>query len=328
MTKKTFNTVKSFLRSNFLIIAILAIIIFTGILEPNYLSFKNLLNVLRQISVVGIIACGMTYCIIAGLFDLSVGSVVSLCGVITIISINKGVNEYLAMLYGLSAGIGVGCVNGILVSLINGRSGEAFIITFGMQVVAAAIALFPSNGLFIAGRVKEGFFKSMGRGGAPILIFLGIAVILQFFLVKTKYGRQLCYIGGNLTAAKMSGIRIFPNRISYFAICGFLAGLAGMIQCSRVTSANPTAGINMELDAIAAVVVGGTSLRGGSGSVFRTVIGVIILGVMSNALNILGITAYYQQIVKGLLVLAAVSLDIWNKAAKIREIANETAYAA
>ena len=327
MERETLNTVRGIIRGNILLIVILGIIIITGIIEPNYLRISNLLNVLRQVSVIGIIACGMTYCIIAGVFDLSVGSVVSLGGVITILSINSGTNEFLAMLYGLSAGIAVGCVNGILVSIINGRSGEAFIITYGMQVVAAAIALFPSNGLFIAGRVKPGAFRSLGRGIVPIVTFLALAALLQFILVKTKYGRQLCYIGGNLKAAMMSGIRVIPNRISYFAICGLLSGLAGLIQCSRVTSANPTAGVGYEMDAIAAIVVGGTSLRGGSGSVFRTVIGAIAIGVMGNALNILGITSYYQQIVKGLLILAAVALDIWNKQIKLKEMANETAYA-
>jgi ribose/xylose/arabinose/galactoside ABC-type transport system permease subunit len=268
----------------------------------------------------------MTYCIISGVFDLSVGSIVSLSGVITILSINAGVNEYLAIAYGMIAGLGVGVVNGILVASIKGRSGEAFIITYGMQIVAAAIALFPSKGLFISGRVSDGFFKSLGEGVTPIIIFLGVAILMQIILVKTRYGRQLCYIGSNINAANMSGIRVIPNRISHFAISGLLSGLAAVVLCSRVTSSNPTAGLGFELDAIAAVVVGGTSMSGGSGSVFRTVIGVIAIGIMGNALNIIGITAYHQQIVKGSLIIAAVAMDIWNKRINIREISNEKAY--
>lgn len=326
MTKDTIRTIRSAVRSNGLQMAILVVIIITGIVEPSFFKFNNILNVLRQVSIIGIIACGMTYCIIGGVFDLSVGSVVSLTGVITILSINGGINEFLAMFLGIMAGLVIGCINGMLISVIGGRSGEAFIITYGMQVVGAAVALFPSNGLFIAGRVSEGAFKSLGKGPMPIIIFLGVAVILQFLLVKTKYGRQLCYIGSNMKAAKMSGIRVIPNRISHFVISGFLAGLAALILCSRVTSANPTAGLGFEMDAIAAVVVGGTSLNGGNGSVLRTVIGTIVIGIMSNALNILGITAYHQQIVKGLLILMAVGLDIWNKQANRREMANEKAY--
>ena len=320
------KTIKNAVRSNGILLVLVMIILVTAILEPSFFTFSNLINVLRQVSIVGIIACGMTYCIIGGVFDLSVGSVVSLSGVLVILSINAGVNELLAVLMGLAAGLCVGLVNGVLVSIINGRSGEAFIVTYGMQVVAAAIALFPSKGLFIAGRVQPGLFKSLGEGAMPIIIFLSVATILQFVLAKTAYGRQLCFIGSNMDAAKMSGIRVVANRISHFAISGFLAGLAAVVLCSRVTSSNPTAGASMEMDAIAAVVVGGTSMSGGSGSVLRTVIGAIVIGVMGNALNILGITAYHKQVVMGVLIVVAVGLDIWNKQIRSREMANEKAY--
>lgn len=326
MKTETSKVLRNFVRDNAIFIVVLLLIIITAIIEPSFITWDNLLNILRQNAMIGIVACGMTYCIIAGLFDLSVGSIVSLSGVIVILSINAGVPDYLAVAYGLLAGIAVGVINGTLVSLINGRSGEAFIITYGMQVVVAAIALFPSNGLFIAGRVTPGFFMSMGQGITPILIFLVLAAILQFMLVKTRYGRQLCYIGSNINAAKMSGIRVKPNRISYFAISGLMSGIAAVVLCSRVTSSNPTAGLGYEMDAIAGIVVGGTSMSGGSGSVVRTVLGIIIIGIMSNALNILGITAYHQQIVKGLLIIAAVSMDIWNKRIKVREMSNEKAY--
>jgi ribose transport system permease protein len=324
MNQKRFIDV---VRNNGIILVILLLIIVTGIIESNFFTFNNLLNVLRQVSVVGIVACGMTYCIIGGAFDLSVGSVVSLAGVITILNINAGVSEYIAVLYGLLAGVGVGVINGVLISLIDGRSGEAFIVTYGMQVVVASIALFPSNGLFISGRISEGFFKSLGQGIMPIVIFLGIAAIMEFSLKKTKYGRVMCFIGGNMDVAKMSGINIKLNRISYFAISGLLAGLGGVVLCSRVTSSNPTAGLNYEMDVIAAVVVGGTPMSGGSGSVMRTVIGAVIMGVMSNALNILGITAYHQQVVKGIIILVAVGMDILNKQLKLKEIAHDKVFA-
>lgn len=325
MKKVDTKKITKAIRSNGIILVILIIIFVAGIIEPNFFTFNNLLNVLRQVSVIGIVACGMTYCIISGVFDLSVGSIVSLSGVITILTINSGVSEYLAISYGLLAGLGIGIVNGVLVASIKGRSGEAFIITYGMQIVAGAIALFPSKGLFIAGRVSDGFFKSLGQGVTPIIIFLGVAILLQIILVKTRYGRQLTYIGSNINAANMSGIRVIPNRISHFAISGLLAGLAAIVLCSRVTSSNPTAGLGFELDAIAAVVVGGTSMSGGSGSVFRTIVGVLAIGVMGNALNIIGITAYHQQIVKGMLIIVAVAMDIWNKRISIREISNEKA---
>jgi ribose/xylose/arabinose/galactoside ABC-type transport system permease subunit len=325
--KKSFGKLLlKFVRDNAIFIVVLLVIVVTAIMQSSFLTWDNLLNILRQNSMIGIVACGMTYCIIAGLFDLSVGSIVSLSGVIVILAINAGINEFVAVAYGLLAGVAVGVINGTLVSLINGRSGEAFIITYGMQVVVAAIALFPSNGLFISGNVSEGFFKSLGEGATPAVIFVVLTALLQFILVKTRYGRQLCYIGSNINAAKMSGIRVKPNRISYFVISGLMSGIAAVLLCSRVTSSNPTAGLGFETDAIAGIVVGGTSLSGGSGSVVRTALGIIIIGIMSNALNILGITAYHQQIVKGLLIIAAVSMDIWNKRMKVREMSNEKAY--
>ena len=265
--------------NNGILMVIILLIIVTGFIEPNFISWSNLVNVLRQNAVIGIVACGITYCIIGGAYDLSVGSTVSLAGVITIISINSGMNEFLAIFLALLAGFAVGLVNGSLISMINGRAGEAFIITYGMQVVVASIALFPSNGLFIAGRVSDGFFKTIGRGYWPIILFLAITIILEFILKNTAYGRHVCFIGTNMDAAKMSGIRIKRRRVSFYVISGVLASFAGILLCSRVTSSNPTAGLAYEMDAIAAVVVGGTSAGGGKGSVFRTFIGAIVLGI-------------------------------------------------
>lgn len=225
-------------------------------------------------------------------------------------------NEVLCILLGLGVGLLAGIINGTLIATINGRSGEAFIVTYGMQVVLAAVALFPSKGLFIAGKVYKGLFQTMGSNNVPIVIFLVVAAVLHFVLSKTQYGRKLCYIGNNMDAAKMSGLRVKLNRISYFAISGFLAGLAGIVLCSRVTSSNPTAGLNYEMNAIAAVVVGGNSASGGSGSIIRTVIGAIVIGIMGNALNILGFSTNYQLVVKGILIILAVALDILSKKAK------------
>ena len=302
--------------SNGILFAIIILIIVTGIIQPEFFAWSNMVNNLRQISVNGIVACGMTICIMSGCYDLSVGSIVSMTGVFAILAVNAGVNDVLCVLIGLGIGIAAGIFNGALISAINGRGGEAFIITYGTQTVLAAIALFPSKGLFIAGRVQDGLFKSMGMNNAPIYIFLAVALILHFIISKTQYGRKLCFIGNNMDAAKMSGIRVKLNRITYYAISGLLAGLAGIVLCSRVTSSNPTAGTGYEMNAIAAVVVGGNSASGGSGSILRTVIGAIVIGIMGNALNILGFSTNYQLIVKGLLIVLAVALDILSKKIK------------
>ena len=303
--------------SNGILICIIILIIVTGIIQPEFFAPSNMINILRQISVNGIVACGMTICIMSGCYDLSVGSIVSMTGVFAILAINAGVNDVLCILIGLGIGIIAGVFNGTLIAAINGRGGEAFIITYGTQTVLAAIALFPSKGLFIAGRVPEGgLFKLMGENNSPIYIFLIVALILHFIISKTQYGRKLCFIGNNMDAAKMSGIRVKFNRITYYAISGLLAGLAGIVLCSRVTSSNPTAGTGYEMNAIAAVVVGGNSASGGSGSIFRTVIGAVVIGIMGNALNLLGFSTNYQLIVKGILIVLAVALDIISKKIK------------
>jgi ribose/xylose/arabinose/galactoside ABC-type transport system permease subunit len=302
--------------SNGILVAIVILIIVTGIIQPEFFAWSNMINILRQISVNGIVACGMTICIMSGCYDLSVGSIVSMTGVFAILAVTAGYPDLICIGIGLGIGIIPGIFNGALISAINGRGGEAFIITYGTQTVLAAIALFPSKGLFIAGRVQDGLFKSMGLNNAPIYIFLVVAVILHFVISKTQYGRKLCFIGNNMDAAKMSGIRVKLNRITYYAISGLLAGLAGIVLCSRVTSSNPTAGTGYEMNAIAAVVVGGNSASGGSGSILRTVIGAVVIGIMGNALNILGFSTNYQLIIKGALIVLAVALDIISKKIK------------
>ena len=302
--------------SNGILVAIMILIAVTAIIQPEFFVWSNMINILRQIAVNGIVACGMTVCIMSGCYDLSVGSIVSMTGVFAILAVNAGYPDLVCIGIGLGIGIIAGVFNGTLISAINGRGGEAFIITYGTQTVLAAIALFPSKGLFIAGRVQDGLFKSMGMNNAPIYIFLVVALILHFVISKTQYGRKLCFIGNNMDAAKMSGIRVKFNRITYYAISGLLAGLAGIVLCSRVTSSNPTAGTGYEMNAIAAVVVGGNSASGGSGSIIRTVIGAVVIGIMGNALNILGFSTNYQLIVKGTLIVLAVALDIISKKLK------------
>ena len=302
--------------SNGILICIIILIIVTGIIQPEFFAWSNMINILRQISVNGIVACGMTICIMSGCYDLSVGSIVSMTGVFAILAVNAGYNDLICIGIGLGIGIIAGIFNGTLIAAINGRGGEAFIITYGTQTVLAAIALFPSTGLFIAGRVPDGLFKMMGLNNSPIYIFLAVALILHFVISKTQFGRNLCFIGNNMDAAKMSGIRVKLNRIVYYSLSGLLAGLAGIVLCSRVTSSNPTAGTGYEMNAIAAVVVGGNSASGGSGSILRTVVGAVVIGIMGNALNILGFSTNYQLIVKGVLIVLAVALDIISKKIK------------
>lgn len=328
MNEKIINLkrITSALRSYGVLLFMVLVVIVTAVVEPNFFTLDNLLNILRQVSVIGIVACGMTFVIIGGAFDLSVGAVVSLGGVVAITTVNSTGNVILAILLAMLVGTVVGIINGTLISIINGGMGEAFIVTYGTQTVVAALALFVSKGLFIAGRLPAGIYKEIGRGVWPIVVFIIIAGVMQFILRKTMFGRKLCFIGGNIKAAKMSGIRVKLNRTVYFAVSGMLAGIAAVVLTSRVTSANPMGGDGFEMDAIAAVVVGGTSLLGGSGSIGKTVMGTIVIGIMTNALNLMGITSYPQIMLKGVIILLAVGLDVWNKQIKKRDMANEKSY--
>jgi ribose/xylose/arabinose/galactoside ABC-type transport system permease subunit len=316
------------LRSYGIMIGLILIIIAASILEPAFFSGSNMLNILRQISVIGVCALGMTYVMIAGGMDLSIGSTVSLCAVVAIMIMNGlGVNgnadtaALLAIAASVAAGLLVGIGNGAVIALIKGRMGESFIITYSMQIVVAALALLVSGGQFMAGKFPEGLYSSLGTGLWPIVIFAALAVIMQFVLARTKFGRTIFFIGANMDAAFMSGLKVRKLRIINHAICGGCAGLAAIIVSSRVNSASPLQGVGYELDAIAAVVVGGTSLTGGFGSVAKTVIGVLVIGVLANALNVIGVNANAQYIVRGAIIIIAVGLDVWNRSHKAKELA-------
>ncbi|MBN1299487.1 MAG: ribose ABC transporter permease [Actinobacteria bacterium] len=307
-------------------IGLLAIIIVVSIIEPNFFAINNFLNILRQSSAIGLCALGMTYVMIAGGFDLSIGSTVSLTGVVAIMIMNSygvtgnvDVAAVIAILAAIIVGAIVGFINGIILAAINGRLGEAFIITYSMQIVIAAIALIVSGGQFIFGRFEEErLYTKIGTDYGPILIFIVIAILMQLIFANTNFGRQSYFLGGNMDVAKMAGIKIKQIRVINFIVCGICAGLAGIIVTSRVYSASPLQGSGYELNAIAAVVIGGTSLMGGSGSILKTILGVLILGILSNALNVIGVNAYAQLIVRGAIIITAVALDGLKRSAEVR----------
>lgn len=313
------------LRSYGVMIGLVVIIIIVSIIEPAFFTLNNMLNILRQSSAIGLCALGMTYVMIAGGMDLSVGSTVSLTGLIAIlimnsigVSGNADIAAVIAILVAIAVGGCVGFTNGMILAGINGRLGESFIITYSMQIVVGALALLVTGGQFIFGRFPERLYSKIGTGLVPIFIFLGLAVMMQLCLVKTNFGRQTYFLGANMDVAKMSGIKINQVRVINYMICGMCAGLAGIIVTSRVYSASPLQGAGYELDAIAAVVIGGTSLTGGSGSILKTILGVLIVGILANALNVVGVNAYAQLIVRGMIIITAVGLDQLNKGTEVK----------
>lgn len=304
---KSFST---FLSRYGILLALVVICAVLSFATPNFFTSQNLLIVLRQVSINGILAIGVTYVIIAGGIDLSLGSVVALTGVIAATFAHPG--EYplmVPLLMALAAGVAVGGINGLVIT--QGRV-VPFIVTLGMMTIARGLALVFSNGRPVT-NLSPGF-NFIGSGDLlfipmPILLF-GLVVIGSYIILTyTRLGRYIYAVGGNEQAARASGINV--NRVKLFAyiICSALAALAGIVLASRITTGQPNAGIAYELDAIAAVVIGGTSLLGGRGSVTGTVIGVLIIGVINNGLDLLNVSSYYQQIIKGAIIIMAVLVD-------------------
>lgn len=301
---------RTFLSKYGIYFAFLLLTAILAIISPPFLTPSNIINILRQISVNGTIAVGMTLVIITTGIDLSVGSVVALSAVIATSYAHPG--EYpliVPLALGLLAGLACGAINGVLIAK---KKLAPFIVTLGMMTAARGIGLVYTNGQPVNNlsnsynQIGGGYFLEIPL---PVLIFLGVSLCGAFILRYTRFGRYVYAVGGNELAAKVSGVNTDRIIITVYAITGALAGLAGIVLSSRIMSASPSMGQGYELDAIAAVVIGGTSLSGGVGTIAGTVVGALIIGVMNNGLDMLNVSSYWQLIVKGLIIVLAVLLD-------------------
>jgi len=296
---------KNYLSKYGILIALLVICIILSLATSYFFTAQNLLIVLRQVSINGILAIGVTFVIIAGGIDLSLGSVIALTGVIAASFAHPNTYPVIVpVLLALAAGVLIGSINGFTITF--GKVAP-FIVTLGMMTIARGLALVLSNGRPVTNLSPS--FNFIGGGDllyipVPILIF-GLVIIISAIILKyTRIGRYIYAVGGNENAAKASGIRVSRVKLFAYIMCSTLAALAGIVLASRITTGQPNAGIAYELDAIAAVVIGGTSLLGGRGS-----IGVLIIGVINNGLDLLNVSSYYQQIIKGIIIVGAVLLD-------------------
>jgi ribose transport system permease protein len=279
-------------------------------LTPHFLTISNLLNVAEQATIIAIIAVGMTFVIITGGIDLSVGSVLAFSGVVMASVLQHAIPLPLALLTGLGVGLFCGSINGILITV--GRL-PPFIATLGMMSVARGAAL-----MFTEGRPISGFsenFRSLATGEVlriptPVFLMIAVYIMAHFVLGRTKLGRYTYAIGGNEEAALLSGINVRLYKSMVYGLAGMLAGLAAILLTARLNSAQPIAGMNYELDAIAATVIGGTSLLGGEGTVVGTLIGALIMAVLRNGLNLLGVSSFIQQVVIGSVIILAVLIDM------------------
>lgn len=280
-------------------------------MSPNFLTIHNIFNVLRQVSINALIAFGMTFIILTGGIDLSVGSMLALTGAVTAGFLAGGMDPIFAMSLGLLLGAVLGAINGIIIA--KGKVAP-FIATLATMTIYRGLTLVYTEGKPISGLGDSLSFQLLGKGyffgiPVPIVTMILAFAVLYFILKKTTFGRRVYAVGGNEEAAKLSGINADRIKIYVYALTGFLSALAALILTSRLNSAQPTAGNMFELDAIAAVVLGGTSLTGGRGWIVGTVIGALIIGVLNNGLNLIGVSSFFQQVVKGAVILVAVLLD-------------------
>lgn len=302
--------IKRFLERNIPLIGFFALLVVMGFLSPAFFTKYNILSVLRQASINGLVAYGMFVVILTAGIDLSVGSTLAVSSMVMAKLITSGMNSPLAILIALLIGAGVGLINGLLIS--KGRL-QPMIATLSTMMAFRGVTLYISNGVPVS-RLGEGFIGWIGRGSfggvpLPVYVLFVVAVIMAFVLKYTVFGKRVYAIGGNIKAASLSGIRVERMIIYVYMISGLLSALAGVILTSRIDSAVPTAGQAYELTAIASVVIGGSSLQGGRGRALGTLVGILIIAVISNGLNLLGTSPYLQQIATGLIIVIAVIFD-------------------
>ena len=294
------------------VVALVILMAVITIINSNFLTANNLLNLLLQVTSNALIAFGMTFVILTGGIDLSVGSILALSSALTAGLLGSGMPVTLAILISLILGCILGMINGLLISY--GKLAP-FIVTLATMTIFRGATLVYTNGNPITKGLSDTFlFQFLGQGYIigipfPVIIMFIVFIVLYVLLHKTAFGKSVYAIGGNEKAAYISGVKLNKVKIIIYSISGIMASISGLIITSRLSSAQPTAGASYEMDAIAAVVLGGTSLSGGKGRILGTLIGALIIGVLNNGLNIIGVSAFWQQVVKGVVILIAVLID-------------------
>lgn len=290
------------------LVGFLGLCLFMAITSDQFLTTSNLVNVARQVSINGILAVGMTFVILTGGIDLSVGSVMAFTGTIMAgMMVNTGLSPLLAVFIGIALGILIGYINGIMVAY---AKIPAIIVTLAMMEVSRGLALLYTGGYPLAG--LPGAFAFIGReyvfNSIPMPVVIMIVVYFSAYIVLNHLplGRYIYAIGGNEEAVRLSGVKVKRYKIMAYLISGVTATISGIILTSRLMSGQPMAGVGFELDAIAAVVLGGTDIAGGRGHIFGTLLGALLIGVLSNGLNLMGVSPYVQRVFKGLIIVAAI----------------------
>lgn len=311
-------TLKNFMSDFGIILVFFFFCITLAVINPYFLKPRNLINVLRQISINGLLSIGMTFVILTGGIDLSVGSMLAFSGVVAASFVSPAFggsvhSVSLAIILSLLAGLGMGAVNG---GLIAKWKVPPFVATLGMLSIARGVTFIYSDGMPIPNIDTRFLFIGQGEIGGipfPVLIFAVVFCLSWIVLYKTRFGRYVYAVGGNEKSAKISGVNTRLIIFFTYVISGILSALGGLILTARTTAGLPQAGVSYELDAIAAVVIGGTSLSGGQGDLVGTLFGALIMGVINNGLDLMGVSSYYQQVIKGTIIIGAILLDSLRK---------------
>ncbi|MCP1110354.1 ABC transporter permease [Ohessyouella blattaphilus] len=301
---------KEILRKFSTLILLVLVVVFFSVMTDSFLAVKNGINILRQVSVLSILVVGMTFVIISGGMDLSVGSMLGLSGVVCAKLITEaGISPVLSILLTLLIAALVGTITGILIVKLKVPS---IVITLGMMTVIRGLAYIISNGYPIYDIPDEVIYLGQGYVGVvpvPVIVMIVIVFFANFMLNRSYVGRYLYAIGGNEEAARLGGVAVKKIEVALYTISAFLAGVAGIILMARISSGAPASGTGMEMDTVTAAVIGGVSINGGKGKIIEAFIGAVIIGVLSNGLTIMNIGEYYQQVVKGIVLILAVAFD-------------------
>jgi ribose/xylose/arabinose/galactoside ABC-type transport system permease subunit len=309
---KLFLTIGKRILNEKVALLLIVMVVLMTFLNPIFLTSFNIIDILTQISIYGIISCGMTIAIIGGEFDLSVGSVAALSGLITVM-LSKHIGVFPAIIVTLIFGILVGLVNGLLVT----KAGiNSFIVTLAAMTAYFGVALKICDGMPV--RTNSEVFTNIGNGTLfnipyPVFIYLIFIIITHLILTRTRFGRNVFATGGNFEVAKMTGINVGFYKTAIFVVASFTAAVGGVLLAARLGTANPNSAKDAAMYVISAVVIGGTSLSGGKGSALRTVLGIMILGVLANALNLLNVYPYFQDALRGLILVVVVAFDSYFK---------------
>ncbi len=316
LNRASFGT---FMNKYGIVVIFIALCIIMSLISPAFRTMRNATNVIRQVSIIGIVSMGVTFCIITSGIDLSSGSMIALISVVIASMSQNAVNpdQPVSIVMPIVLGIGISLLLGLLLGGVNGSLHAygkipPFIATLGMMTAAKGAAALYSRGRPV-GDLKD-TFTFIGSGhflgiSIPIWVYIAMGILSYILLSKTKFGRHVFAIGGNEQAARICGINVERTLVKVYAYAGFLTAVSAILLTARTSAGNPTYGLAYELDAIASTVIGGTSLSGGIGSIPLCVVGALIIGVLNNSMDLLGVNAYWQQIVKGVIIVVAVLID-------------------